>query len=118
MSLHLVKQVLSNAFWDYPAYIPKPRWENLWFDIRTVNFLNIMRRTVQKPALPLPRFWQGLRFNIMDYNINGPGTCTYQQTYNTCSIKFGRSFGKNCSIYFEDGRPIVLGVNDGFKIVN
>lgn len=135
MSLPLVKQVLSNAFWDYPAYIPKPTWENFWLDVREVNFLSIMRRTAQKPPIPLPRFWQGLRFNIMDCNINGSGTCTYQQTDNTFSINLeschsfvkrpkktsvnsGRSFGKSCSIHFVDGRPIVLGVNDGFKIKN
>lgn len=62
MALPLVKQVLSNAFWDYPAYIPKPTWENFWLDVREVNFLSIMRRTAQKPPIPLPRFWQGVHF--------------------------------------------------------
>jgi len=64
MSHPLVKQILRNSFWDYPAYIPRPTWEHLWLDVREVKFLNIMRRAAQKPQLPLPlpRFWQGLHF--------------------------------------------------------
>ena len=118
MSLPLVKQILLNKHWDYSAYIPISKWGDLWLSDREIKLMSNMRRTAQRPALPLPRFWQGLSFNIMDYNIDGPGTGTYQQTDNTCSINSGRSFGKSCSIHFENGRPIVLGANDGFKIVN
>lgn len=135
MSLPLVKQILLKP-WDYSACIPISKWGDLWLSDREIKLMNNMRKTAQRPALPLPHFWQGLSFNIMDYKIDGPGTCTYQQTDNTCSINFeschpfvkdhkkhppvnsGRSFGKSCSIHFENGRPIVLGANDGFKIVN
>lgn len=78
MSLPLVKELLRNSFWDYPTYVPRPKWEYLWLDVREVNFLSKMRRVAQVPTLPLPRFWQGLQFDIAtDVGIvNSPGTCT------------------------------------------
>ena len=88
MSITLVKQILCNTFWDYPAYVPRPEWEYLRLDVREMKFLNIMRSTAQVPALPIPRFFQGLQFDIMDYEIgNGPGTCT-AHTDKTSSINF------------------------------
>lgn len=106
MSLPLVKQVLRNSFWDYPAYVPRPAWEDLWLDIREVKFKSLMRRVAQKPALPLPRIWQGLEFDIVkDVTIgNGPETCTFSRS------------DKTCSIHFEGCRPFASDSN-GIKIV-
>lgn len=78
MPLPLVKELLRNSFWDYPAYVPNPKWEYLYLDVREVDFLSKMRRAAKTPAFPLPRIWQGLLFDIAtDVAIgNSPGTCT------------------------------------------
>lgn len=101
MPLPLVKDLLRNSFWDYPTYVPRPKWEYLWLNNREVYFLSKMRRAAQKPALPLPRIWQGLQFDIVDHIPR---------------VRTARNFGKTRSIHFVNGRPIVLGSN-GIKIV-
>ena len=67
MSLPLVKRILRNSFWDYPAYIPKPRWAALTdvCILRESLYHSAMRSSaIRRLPLPLPRFWQGLPFPV------------------------------------------------------